>query len=112
MSIKTEDYVREMRKGLCPGEVCDDAGNLNHKYFLSKKNKYWGDAQHKALADGLARFEVGEWQKFKKSPALENFHDIELELRTCILLNVKSIATFKGRKLTDDEFKLANISRN
>lgn len=109
--MKTEDYVRAMRKSLCQGEVCDAEGNLNHMYFQSKKNRYWGDAQHKALIDGLAKFEVGDWAKFKKSPVLENFYDIELELRTCLLLNVKSTSSFIGRKLTADELKLVNASR-
>jgi len=111
MPMKTEEYVRAMRKHLCKGEVCDAEGNLNHEYFQSKKNSYWGEAQHKALVDGLAKYEVGDWEKFKKASALESFYDVELELRTCLLLDVKSIAAFSGRRLTADELKVITGAR-
>ena len=63
--MKTEEYVRAMRLALCAEEVRDERGDLNHAYFLSKKNCYWGKVQEKALLEALAKHPVGDWAQFR-----------------------------------------------
>ena len=101
--MKTEEYVRAMRLALCAEEVRDERGDLNHAYFLSKKNCYWGKVQEKALLEALAKHPVGDWAQFRKSPVLEKFHGVELELRVCMLLKVKELGEHAGKRLNAEQ---------
>ncbi len=100
--MKTEDYAKAMRLSLCNEEVRDKEGNLNHVYFLSKKNSYWGVSQQKAMLEALGKYELGNWAQFKSLPALQKFYDIELELRACMLLKVKDLGGLTGKKISTE----------
>ena len=41
MTEQKKQYIVKMRKDLCGGDICDEDGNLNIKYFNVKKGQYW-----------------------------------------------------------------------
>ena len=103
--ISTEDYVKKMRKSLCSTDISKPNGDLNHSYFLDKKNHYWSQSHQTALIEAIEKHGIGNWEKIKQVETLKNCYDIELELRTCVLLGTQSINEHWGKKYTVDDIK-------
>ena len=78
-------YARNMRLALSHPDVVTRIGDINHQYFLHKKDAYWGPNEDQALKKGLDEFGEDNWFEIKeKYKLLKKFFDIELELRTTI----------------------------
>ena len=103
--LSTEDYVKKMRKTLCSNDIAKSNGDINHNYFLNKKNHYWSESHQAALIQSIEKWGIGNWEKTKQINPLSNCFDIELELRTCVLLNTQTINEHWGKHYTYEQIK-------
>ena len=95
-------YAKNMRLTFSHKDMIKEDGSINHKYFLVKKGAYWSRREDEALIRGLELFGIGKWNKIKFYE-LSNYNEIEIELRTNILLGVKDLSHLDGRKLKKEE---------
>jgi len=100
--IDYKTYAQQMRGALSGAEICNRDLSLNHSYFNTKKGFYWSDKNNDQLIQGVLNYgldvsAIGEHQfKNTKTP-------VELELRLCILFNVKDLKNVGEKELK--EFK-------
>ena len=92
-------YAKNMRLTFSNKDMIREDGAINHKYFLVKKGTYWSKKEDEALIRGLEVFGVGKWQKIKFYE-LDNYNEIEVELRANILFGSKDLSHLAGKKLT------------
>ena len=72
---------------------------MNHAYFNTKKGFYWSDDNDRSLVEGIMAFDLDV------ATIREHFFgqaktQMELELRVCLLFNVKDI-----KNVTDNDLK-------
>eukprot|EP01016_Furgasonia_blochmanni_P022489 TRINITY_DN24481_c0_g1_i1.p2 TRINITY_DN24481_c0_g1~~TRINITY_DN24481_c0_g1_i1.p2 ORF type:complete len:202 (+),score=29.15 TRINITY_DN24481_c0_g1_i1:60-608(+) len=97
-------YSKTMRKGFSLKEMVDEGANINHGYFLVKKGTFWSAKEDEALKRGLHVFGVGKWSKIKYFE-LKNYTEVELELRTCILLGTSDLTPYMGKRIEPEEIE-------
>jgi hypothetical protein len=88
--IDYQRYAILMREALSGSDINSRNNTLNHAYFNTKKGFYWSDKHQELLIQGLLAFDLDietiREQLFKCSKSF-----VELELRLCLLFNVKDI---------------------
>ncbi|KRX01312.1 hypothetical protein PPERSA_11759 [Pseudocohnilembus persalinus] len=99
------EYAKQMRLSLSNKDIRKENGELNHIYFTVKKNQYFCPQKEKSLLRGLEIFGVGEWKdiKYFEFDQHNKTSEVELELRTCILLGVTNIKEYMGKRFTKQE---------
>ena len=103
--ISQEDYAKKMRLAMCNEDIVKENGDINHEYFLSKKNHYWSKTKQDSLIKGIEKFGVGNWEKIRESPDLNQCYDIELQLRTCVLLDTRDLSDHMGKKYSSEDIR-------
>eukprot|EP01017_Pseudomicrothorax_dubius_P006355 TRINITY_DN11796_c0_g1_i1.p1 TRINITY_DN11796_c0_g1~~TRINITY_DN11796_c0_g1_i1.p1 ORF type:complete len:134 (-),score=28.42 TRINITY_DN11796_c0_g1_i1:4-405(-) len=103
-SFDYDDYARKMRSTFSSKDIINEDGSINHSYFLVKKGTYWNTKDDKGLRRGLEVFGVGAWKDIKEFE-LENKSEVEIELRTAILLGVKNLDGYQGKRLSSDDIE-------
>src|SRR4051794_3418962 len=97
-----ESYPRNMRLAFSNKDMVHDDGSINHKYFLVKRGAYWSPREDEALIRGLEICGVGKWNKIKFYE-LDNYSEVEIEMRTSILLGVDTVDHLHGKKLKRED---------
>jgi len=95
-------YAKNMRQTFSNKDMITDDGAINHKYFLVKKGAYWSRKEDEALIRGLELFGLGNWKDIKFYE-LDNYTEIEIELRASILLGTKNLKHLKGKNLKKED---------
>mmetsp|Transcript_15886 Transcript_15886/g.30730 ORF Transcript_15886/g.30730 Transcript_15886/m.30730 type:complete len:191 (-) Transcript_15886:52-624(-) len=104
-----EDYVRFMRRELCPVEMINPDGTLNDTYFQPKSDLSgveWDEGSLEELYKGLEEIGVGEWARIK-AKYLPIWDDLAIRFKTCLLLGTQDLSSFEGKKMTRDELAAA-----
>ncbi|GBG33275.1 Hypothetical Protein FCC1311_094992 [Hondaea fermentalgiana] len=104
-----EDYVRFMRKELCPEEMVNEDGTLNEAYFQPKSDVSGVEWDADALQDlykGLAQIGIGEWAKIK-AKYLPLWDELAIRFKTCLLVGSQDLSQYEGRKMTIEDLEAA-----
>lgn len=110
MSISREDYVITMRKLFSNKNSITPKGELNHKYFHSKKGQYWSEEDNDNLIKGIEEFGVGAWAEIR-AKYLKNWSEMDLKLRTGYLLKSFNVDMYNYITYTKEEIeKIAKVN--
>ncbi len=83
-------------------EICNEDGSLNHTYFNTKKGYYWSDKHQQLLVQGVLAHDL-DLTAIRELAFHNNKTEMELELRLCLLFNVKDLKAIGEKELK--EFK-------
>lgn len=90
---------QQLRLQLCKPPIVDSTGNVNHEYFKVRPGQYWSDDDQHLLETQLKLHGVSNMSLIADA-YLGRKTQVELELRTCIHLGTRDLATvdsFQGR---------------
>ena len=97
---------RELRLKLCSSPIIDRNGEINHEYFADVPGNHWSESDQQLLLQGIERFGVGNYEDINQ--LLPTKSDIEIRLRTCLLLGVHCLEEYKGLKDTSKITEIRN----
>ena len=103
-----------MRRELSLKEMIDkDTAQINHEYFLCKKNHYWGESQERGLIQALQTYGIDNISAYSMIKELQGFTVTEFELRLNILLNCTNLKQYSGQTFSEQkisEIQLQNVT--
>mmetsp|Transcript_11280 Transcript_11280/g.20850 ORF Transcript_11280/g.20850 Transcript_11280/m.20850 type:complete len:167 (+) Transcript_11280:79-579(+) len=103
LGLTGEEYVRYMRKALCPPEMVDEDGTLNDEYFQPKTDAsdgvVWTEEAIAKLHVGIERFGIGAWSVIRQNLLL-HWDELAIKLKVCRLLGIQDLTEYMGKKLT------------
>ena len=95
MTEEKKQYIVKMRKDLCSGDMCDEDGELNIKYFNVKKGQYWSDKEKKALTNAVIKYGPTKYALIKKE-FLPDWTETEIRLRIMRLFKYYNLEDYNG----------------
>jgi len=95
MTQEKQQYIIKMRKDLCEGDICDEDGQLNIKYFNVKKGQYWSPREKQKLIDAVIKHGPTKYALIKKE-FLPDWTETELRLRVMRLLKYYNLEDYVG----------------
>lgn len=99
--MQEEEYHLFMKRQLSNPQLIDSEGDINHQYFMNKKGHYWGQQHYDTLAEKSSLYGIANYSHIKHSHhLLADKSDIELELRTAVLLGTSDISDYVGLMMT------------
>ena len=99
MTEQKKQYIVKMRKDLCGGDICDEDGNLNIKYFNVKKGQYWSPREKQKLIDAVIKHGPCKYALIKKE-FLPEWTETEIRLRIMRLLKYYALEDYNGSDKT------------
>jgi hypothetical protein len=110
MNINREEYVIKMRKLFSYSSSITPTGELNHKYFHSKKGQYWSEEDNQNLIKGIEEFGVGAWAEIR-AKYTQNWSEMDLKLRTGYLFKSFNVDKYNYITYTKEDIeKIANAN--
>ena len=97
MTEEKKQYIIKMRKDLCTGDICDEDGELNIKYFNVKKGQYWSDREKAKLIEGLIKHGPTKFALIKKQ-FLPDWTETEIRLRIMRLLKYYNLDDYTAQE--------------
>ena len=95
MTAEKQQYIVKMRKDLCGGDICNNDGDLNLKYFNVKKGQYWSPKEKALLIEAVIKHGPTKYAQIK-SEFLSTWTETEIRLRICRLLKYYNLEDYNS----------------
>jgi hypothetical protein len=104
-----KEWAARLRKILSPPGMLNEDCTIKQDFFKPKKvviqqDRRWGVAEKAKLLEGLEKYGVGDW-KTMTSKLLPKWDENTLRLKTCRLIGIQNLQTYKGWKPTEDQIE-------
>ena len=102
-----KEWAARLRKILSPPGMLNEDCTIKQDFFKPKKvviqqDRRWGDAEKEKLLEGLEKYGVGDWKTIV-SKLLPKWDENTVRIKTCRLIGIQNLQTYKGWKATADQ---------